>query len=127
MDGELSSLIIAKNYPKAAVNSLPGLTPATDRLEMLATGKVDVTLMEAAIASEYMEANPGKIKQLTDTPVQVGGSVIIIPHNEHALKSMLNAAINAISYSGADDIIITKHEKYKGSFLLPAKQYRASE
>lgn len=127
MDGELSAVIQANRFPLSKTISLPGLTPATDRLEALASKKVDVTMMEPAIAEEYMAANPGVMKQFTNEPLEVGGSVIIIPHHEHALKNMLDATIDSMTITNALQRIIKKHQKFKGSFFAPAKPYEAVE
>ncbi len=127
LDGELSSVIQAKRFPLSKAISLPGLTPATDRLEAVVSKKADVTMMEPSIAEEYMAANPGILKQLTEQPLEVGGSVIIIPHHEHALKNMLDATIDSMTITNTLQPIIKKHQKFKGSFFAPSKPYEAVE
>lgn len=127
LDGELSSVIQANRFPLSKAISLPGLTPATDRLEAVVSKKADVTMMEPSIAEEYMATHPNTLKQFTDQPLEVGGSVIIIPHHEHALKNMLDATIHSMTITNTLQPIIKKHQKFKGSFFAPAKPYEAVE
>ncbi|MBI3442140.1 MAG: transporter substrate-binding domain-containing protein [Proteobacteria bacterium] len=122
LDGEMSQIVIHADFPLAQEKSLPGLTAATDRLEMIATGKVDATPMEPAIAAEYMAHNPGKIKQFGRS-LRMEGSTILIPHNEFALKDMLDTAIDAMKWNGVIGKIVKKHEKYPGTMLVPAPAY----
>jgi len=127
LDGEMSQIATTESFPKAKQKSLPGLTPATDRFEMVATNKVDATLMEGAIGAEYMAHNPGKIKQFGDRPVRLGGSTIIIPHNEFALKQMLDTAIDSMLWTGTIERIIKKNEEYPGTMLVPAPPYQPAQ
>lgn len=127
MDGEGASIAAEKKYPLAKKMSLPGITPATDRFEIVASGKADFTPMEASIALDYMDKNSGKIKQLGKYPLSVGGSVIFIPHYEDQLKAVLDTGIESLQYSGALEQIVRKYEKHPEATLLPALPYQLPE
>lgn len=124
LDGEISQIATNESFPQAKQTTLSGLTPATDRFQMVAGNKVDATLMEAAIGAEYMAANPGKIKRFGDRPLRVAGSTLIIPHDEFRLKRMLDTAIDSMLLTGAIERIVKKHEKYPGTMLVPALPYQ---
>jgi ABC-type amino acid transport substrate-binding protein len=124
MDGESSQIFKNERFPLAGEMSLGGLSSAAERMELVATGKADTTFMEAAIGNEYMEHNPGKLEPFGTTPVEIGGSVIIVPHGEPDLTAYLNAAIDSLVYSGTLENIINKYQKMPGSFLLPAQPYQ---
>jgi polar amino acid transport system substrate-binding protein len=124
LDGEMSQIATNESFPLATQKSLSGLTPATDRFVMVATGKADATPMEAAIGAEYMKNNPGKIMPFGTKPIRLGGSTIIIPHDEFKLKEMLDTAIDSMLWTGAIERIIRKHEKYPGTMMLPAQPYQ---
>jgi ABC-type amino acid transport substrate-binding protein len=127
LDGELSQTLVAETFPLAEQKSMPGLTPATDRLMAVAQGKADATPMEASIGAEYMAANPGKIERFGAVPLRVGGSVIVIPHDEFRLKALLDTAIDNMLTTGAIERIVKRHEKYPGSFLLPEQPYQQAK
>ncbi|MBI3442139.1 MAG: transporter substrate-binding domain-containing protein [Proteobacteria bacterium] len=123
LDGEMSQIVVRSDFPMAQEKPFSGLAAATDRLEMVATGKADATPMESAIAEEYTAKNPGKIKQLGGL-LRMEGSTILIPHNEFALKNMLDTAIDAMLWNGVIEKIVKKHEKYPGTVLVPAPAYQ---
>jgi len=124
MDGEFSQIFKNDRLPLAGEVSLGGLSSAAERLEVVATGKADATLIEAAIGNEYMAHNPGKLEPWGIAPVHIGGSVVILPHGEYDLVAYLNAAIDSLLYAGTLENIVQKYQKSRGSFLLPMQPYQ---
>ncbi len=122
MDGEYSDILQHQRFPKTEAVSLMGLSSAAERFELVATGKADFTVAEATVALEYMAHNPDKIKAF-GPPIIMGASTIIVPHDEYPLVAYLNAAIDSLLLSGELDVILDKHQKHEGEFLLPAKPY----
>jgi len=124
MDGEATSLVATERFPKARVESLMGMAPATDRFEMVASGKADFTPMEASIGNDYMAKNPGKIMQFGAHPIITMPSVIYVPQNERQLKALLDVGIQSAQSSGAMERIVRKYAKHSGDILLPAVPYQ---
>lgn len=124
MDGELSQVVANEIFPLAKQASVPGLTPGSDRMMMVATKKADAVPIDAPIGREYMANNPGKVKLFSDKPLRLAGSTLIIPLNEFALKSMLNTAVDAMQWNGITERITKKYTKYPGAFLMPALVYQ---
>jgi polar amino acid transport system substrate-binding protein len=124
-DGEWSQIIAAEQFSKAKQLAMPGLTPASDRMEAVAARKAQAASMEALIGAEYMAKNPGKVKRLGTKPLRVVGSVIMIPHGESQLRRMLDVTIDSMLWSGAVDRLVAKYQEYPGTLLAPEKGYEA--
>jgi len=125
MDGEMSQIVANEFFPRAKQASVSGLTPGADRMMMVAAGKADAVPIDAPIGREYMDHNPGKVKLFGGKPLRLEGSTLIIPHNEFALKSMMDTAIDSMQWNGVTERILNKYAKYAGSFLLPVQPYGA--
>ena len=123
LDGEMSQMVAREDFPKAKEISLQGMTSFAERLEMVATNKVDATGIEADSAYEYMKNNPGKIKLFSATPVRMQGATIVIPHDEFQLKRMIDIGIDATLWTGELEKILKRNLKAPGSMILPAKDY----
>jgi ABC-type amino acid transport substrate-binding protein len=126
-DGEMSQMVAREDFPLATEKAMPDITQPSERLMMVATGKADGTGMEPDIATEFMQKNPGKIKRFSDTPLRMQGGTIVIPHDEEKLKSLLNAAIDTMLWTGAEERLIKKYEKTPGSMVMPSPAYTLPE
>lgn len=88
MDGEYSDILRNQRFPKTEAVSLTGLSSAAERFELISAGKADFTIAEGALGLDYIANNPGKLKTF-GSPISMGASVIIVPHNEYPLVSYL--------------------------------------
>lgn len=118
LDGEATSALLVQAFPKSKALSFPSLTPATDRFLAVVGGKADATAMEGSIGAAFMEANPGKLRQLM--PFGNMANVIVIPHHEQAFKNFLDAGIAALLEQGTLRTVINRHIRHRGTVLLPA-------
>jgi polar amino acid transport system substrate-binding protein len=123
LDGEMSQIAAAEQFPKAKTLSFQGLSTAAERFEAVAVGKADAVPFDAPVGAEYMANNPGKLKAFP-VPVRVGDSAIVVPHGEPDLKAMLDTTIGTMLATGAMERIVKKNEKHPGTYLLPAQGYR---
>lgn len=127
VDGEMSSIIARTDFPIAQAKSLTQSTDIAQLLLEVATKKADLTFVEPAVASEYMNANPGKIKEVVNVkPLRIFPNVMMVAKGEQRLLSTLNTAINELINNGFVDKVIQKYEKYPGSFQRVAVPYKES-
>lgn len=124
IDGEMSALIAAEDFPKAQTVSMPNLTDISQLLLNVQTGKADITFVETAVANEFMLHNPGAIKNITpEKPVRIFGNTILTGPQDMAFVAMLNMAQAELVMNGFVEKVIKKYEKHPGSFYLAAPPY----
>ena len=128
LDGELSAIIAASDYPEAQMVALPQGQDVSQLLLELATDKADITFVEPAIAQAYMEANPGALKRVESVPpVRVFPNTLLAPIDEPELLRALNVAIEEMHSSGAVDAILSRYDENGTLFLRAAAPYRVDE
>lgn len=124
IDGEMSAIIAAQDFPNAKVLSLAQDTPVSQVLLNVTTKKADVTFAQPAIAEEFLANNPGSVKNIArESPVRYFPNTMGVPKNEEGFKSMINTAQEELLNSGVIDKLIQKYEKYDGSFYPVSKPY----
>ncbi len=126
IDGAMEDIIAQTDYPKAKRESLPQLSPFTQNLLNITTKKADLTFAEPGIIQEFLQANPGTLKELApERPLRIFGNALVVPKGEVELKEFLNVAMREVLYSGAVDKILAKYEPAPGVFPRVALPYRA--
>lgn len=124
IDGEMSSFIAQSNFSNANIISLPQDTPVSQLLLYITTNKADVTFAQPAIAEEFLDNNPGSIKNITkDDPIRSFGNTMGVPKNQTGFTSMMNVVLEELLNNGIMDELIGQYEKYPGSFYPVAKPY----
>jgi polar amino acid transport system substrate-binding protein len=125
VDGEMTSIIAAADYPLAKVESHPQSTAIAQMLMEVATGKADVTFVEPAVAAGFLENNRGAVEPVGGTePVRVFPNVMMVAKNEPRLLSMLNIALSEAENAGVLDRIVEKYEASPGLFFRRLRSYR---
>jgi len=72
LDGELSAIVAASDFPDANTESLPSGQGVSQLMLQLTSNKADITFVEPAIANAYAAQNPDTIKQVGGVdPVRV--------------------------------------------------------
>ena len=126
IDGAMEDIIAKTDYPLAQRVSLPQLSPFTQNLLNIISNKADLTFAEPGIILEFLQANPGSLKELApDKPLRIFGNSIVIPRDDYQLKAFLDVALQELLYSGRIDKILNKYEPAPGVFpraILPFKQ-----
>lgn len=126
IDGEMSSILAASMFPKAAVVGSPQTADNSRILLDVASGRADVTFVEPYIAGLYLQQNPGKLRNLVpDRPVRVFPNTIMVRQGEPSFKAMLNAALQEQLNIGTIEELMTKYKVPAGSFYLTAHPYHA--
>lgn len=128
IDGSRGLTLAMENFPKSTINSLPELTDFSQLLLEVQMGKADVALSEASQFYDFLEKNPGSLKNATpNKPITVVASSLAVDGNEVRFLAMLNSAIEVLHNNGYIDRVIDKYEPHKGSWYRVALPYRVHE
>lgn len=124
-DGTMFGGMIANDFPKTKVNSLPGTNSFTEQLLTVTTRKADATIMDNYVSLEYLKANPGAIKEVQPGRIyRVLPVAPMIPMGDLKFKTMLNGALDEIINNGTFDKIYQRYDVPKGSVLMRANGYQ---
>ncbi len=122
LDGEMSSFIAKESYPNAPVVELPALSSVSEILLNITTGKADITFVDPTVANNFLESNPGSIKQASDELVRTFGNSYVFPRGEDAMLRMWNVALQELANEGKVEELLNKYD-IRDSFLLEKKTY----
>ncbi len=126
IDGAMEDIIARTDFQNAKRESLPQLSPFTQNLLNVTTKKADLTFAEPGIIQEFLQSNPGTLKELApERPLRIFGNSLVVPKAEVELKEFLDVAMRELLYSGIVDKILTKYEPVPGVFPRVALPYRA--
>lgn len=110
IDGAMEDIIAQTDFPKAKRVSLPQLSPFTQNLLNITSGKADVTFAEPGIVKEFLSTNPGTLKELApDKPLRIFGNSLVLKRGEIEFKEFLDIALRELLYSGRIDKILRKY------------------
>jgi ABC-type amino acid transport substrate-binding protein len=127
IDGEMTSIISAADFPQATMASHPQTTDIAQMLLEIGTGKADVTFVEPAVAAGFLEKNQGMVEEVRNIPpIRVFPNVIMVSKDEPKLLSTLNIAISEVANTGVIDPIVAKYETVPGLFMRRQLPYRSS-
>ncbi|MEM6483372.1 MAG: transporter substrate-binding domain-containing protein [Pseudomonadota bacterium] len=127
-DGALEDIVARTDYPKAARASLSQGTPFSQNLLNIIANKADVTFAEPGTVFEFLQTNPGTLKQLKpDEPVRVFGNSLVVRRGDIDLKLFLDAAMRELLFSGAIDRILAKYETGPNLFPRVARPYTINQ
>jgi ABC-type amino acid transport substrate-binding protein len=123
-DGAMDDIITKTDFPKAHLVTIPQMNPWSDNLLNTVSGKADVSLSEFGPVYEFLEKNPGTLKELNvGQPIRVFANCYAIKAGEEEFRSMIDAAIDEIRFDGTLDRILRKYEVAPGQFLRLASPY----
>ncbi len=121
----MEDIIAQADFPKATRISLPQLSPFTQNLLNIRTGKADLTFAEPGIIREFLATNPGTLKELApDRPLRIFGNSLVIKRGDTELREFLNVALAELLYGGTVDKILQEYEPGPGVFPRAALPYR---
>jgi len=125
MDGTAEQAIAQTDFPQAKILALPASAQYTDNFVNIATKKADVSFFENSLVNDYVAKNPGTLERVSNTPLRIFGSTLVVKKGEYELKELLDQGVMELIYSGQMKKIVDKYEKYPGSFLLPSMPYES--
>jgi polar amino acid transport system substrate-binding protein len=124
IDGAMEDIIAKTDFPEAKRVSLPELSPFTQNLLNITSGKADVTFAEPSIVAEFLATNPGKLKEIApEHPLRIFGNSLVIKLGDLQLQEFLDVALRELLYSGAVDKILRMYEPVPNAFPRVAKPY----
>lgn len=109
IDGGTLTLIKKKHFPQATEKTLPELSPLSDTLEDMRTGKVDFVIQPQITAIDYLRARPGSILPVIDRPIAYYPTVMFLPAKEIQLRTMIDQAFQEIGFDGTLESILDSH------------------
>jgi polar amino acid transport system substrate-binding protein len=118
LDGEQTAVFARNFFPKAQQVALPQMTPFSDLMMQVTTGKADVTFAEPFAAYEFMESNPNQLRQVkASKPLVVVPNVILMKRNQFAFRQMIDNGLRELFNTGFVDRAIDRYEKYPNSYI----------
>lgn len=111
-DGAMDDIIARTDFPKAQIVSIPQLNPWSDNLLNTISGKADVSFSELGPISDFLEKNPGTLKEVqVGRPLRVFANSYVFRIGEDEFKAMIDAAIDELALDGTIERILRKYEK----------------
>ncbi len=124
IDSEMSQIIARENFPNAKIYSMPQNTDLTQMMVAVESGKADVAFANGAVASPYLAANPGKLKDIaTSQPIRVFSHGFAFKKGERELADTVNYVFEEMHNDGTMEKILSAHEKTPHTFLRANKNY----
>lgn len=110
VDGEINSEVARKDFPKATLISFPNNIDVAQLFLEIQTKKKDVTFAEPMFAYDYMQKNPGKIKNISEkTPVRNYANCFMFKKGNAEIEKFLNVEIEKLIQDGTVDKILDKY------------------
>jgi len=127
IDGAMEDLIARADFPKAKRLSLPQLSPFSQNLLNVASGKADVTFAEPGIVRIFQRDNPGALRELApNKPLRIFGNAFVFKLGEDKFKSMFDTVLTELINDGTVERLLTKYEPGPGVFLRTALPYQVA-
>ncbi|MBI5214612.1 MAG: amino acid ABC transporter substrate-binding protein [Ignavibacteriae bacterium] len=128
MDGEINELIANSQFPKAKKVSIPQLSDFNQILFNVSQNKADVTFVETYVANQFLEANPGSVRNIAkDKPLRVTPNTYLLKKGEYKFTTMINTALEELINTGFVDQVIEKYEKFPGSLYRVNYAYKPNK
>lgn len=112
IEGDLTYSAAKNVFPNASMLALPQNSDPSQLLASLIAGKADGVIMDEAFARDFMEKNPGKIRMLGASPVQIYNESFAVKRDELEFKQMVDAAIESAINSGEMKAILARYKNY---------------
>lgn len=118
VDGEVNNFIGKSDFPKAELKPFPNNIDVAQLFLEIQTKKKDVTFAEPMFAYDYMQKNPGKLKNIGEkSPIRNYPNCYMYKKGESKIGDFLNAEIDKLIKDGTIDKIIAKYAPFKGAVI----------
>lgn len=125
IDGSVSGIVAAQDFPNAKILSLPHSDDYASQLLNVVTKKADVAFLDTNYGAEFLAKNPGTIKNLVPSkPLRVYSNALLVRNGEQDMLNFMNMALTELMNDGFIDKVLDKYEAYPGSFYRVARPYR---
>lgn len=120
----MSQFIAAEDYPKAKTASMSQLTDLSQMLKNVETGKADAAFVNGPVAAGYLEANPGKLKNIAaKKPIRYFSHGFMLPKGQYDFMRMLDLTLEEMHDHGVIQKILSKYDPAGKSYLRLARPY----
>jgi polar amino acid transport system substrate-binding protein len=118
VDGEVNNFIGKSDFPKAELKPFPNNIDVAQLFLEIQTKKKDVTFAEPMFAYDYMQKNPGKLKNIGEnSPIRNYPNCYMYKKGEAKVGDFLNAEIDKLIKDGTIDKIIAKYAPFKRAVI----------
>ncbi len=119
IDGEISQFIAKEDFKKSNIFALPQLASnPTSALVALENKKADIVFSSKATAKQYMKKNPGKVKLISENPVQAYSQSLASFHpDDYQMKFLFDSSLRALYASGFIEKTLKKHDPELTTYL----------
>jgi polar amino acid transport system substrate-binding protein len=118
VDGELTSTIGKQDFPKAETKPFPNNIDVAQIFLEVESKRKDVTFAEPMFAYDYMQKNPGKLKNIGEkSPIRNFPNCYMYKKGESKVGDFLNTEIDKLVKDGTIDKIIAKYAPFKGAVI----------
>jgi ABC-type amino acid transport substrate-binding protein len=119
IDGDVSTDLAQRLYPKAKLQALPGISDGAATLLSVATGKADATITDPLTVAGFNKNNSNKIKSLfPNQPIATYGMEFGVNKGETELLQTLDMYSDMALNLNMIDPILKKYDP-DGSIFLP--------
>lgn len=128
IDGEMTSIVQRTDFNNAKTVSLPANSDITMVIENIANGHADFTVVERAVALEYLLQNPNKIERLAGSkPIRVFSNTFAVARDNLPMMNLLEVGLRELLFSGTVEQILQKYEKVPGSMYRAVSTFDTAE
>jgi len=118
VDGEINYSIGKSDFPLAKCNPFPNNIDVAQLLLEIQTKKQDVTFAEPMFVYDYMQKNPGKLKNIGEkSPIRNYPNSYMYKKGNEKVGNFLNIEIEKLLVDGTIDQIINKYKPFEGSVI----------
>lgn len=118
VDGEINTIIGREDFPKAQLKPFPNNIDVAQLFLEIESGRKDVTFAEPMFAYDYINKNPGKIKNIGKSdPIRSYPNGFMFKQNEDDFKEFLNRSINKLIENGQINEIIDQYKPFEGAII----------
>jgi ABC-type amino acid transport substrate-binding protein len=118
VDGEVNNFIATEDFSKANLTPFPNNIDVAQLFLEIQSNKKDVTFAEPMFAFDYMQKNPGKLKNIAENdPIRNYPNCYMYKKGESAIGDFINKNVEAMLKDGSLEQILAKYEPTKGTII----------
>ncbi|MAS86977.1 MAG: hypothetical protein CMH30_03235 [Micavibrio sp.] len=116
IDGDLSSDLVKRLFPKAKLSTMPGTTDVSQLYLNVSSKKADVVIADPSSFAVFDKNNPDQlVKLFSDKPLGIYKTVISVKKGDLKMLGLVNQAVdNALAFGITDEVLDNfdpEHEK----------------
>ncbi|HRK97081.1 MAG TPA: transporter substrate-binding domain-containing protein [Alphaproteobacteria bacterium] len=128
VDGEMSHFIAQDDFPNAKTLSMPQSTDLSQMMVSVETKKADVTFLNGIVAKGYMDANLGKIRDISgDAPLRVYSHGLMFAKGQYDLVKTIDLILSEMHDHGAIDKILDRYDPSGTTYFRTYKSYKVQK